>query len=139
MTADEEVGDVQCKYCKKTGHWVCQYRKKKRDQAAHVAQAEEGEEPMLMVATAQVNAVISSTPPPATPAMPVDSAPIHIEEDKLFVQLSDGHEGEATRWILDTGATNHMTGARSAFFELDNGVHSAVKFGDGSVVSIFSI
>ena len=36
----------------------------------------------------------------------------------------------------DTGATNHMTSSRSAFFELDTGVHGTVKFGDGSVVSI---
>lgn len=40
------------------------------------------------------------------------------------------------RWILDTGATNHMTGVRKAFSELDTGVHGTVRFGDGSVVDI---
>ena len=34
------------------------------------------------------------------------------------------------------GATNHMTSVRSAFFELDTGVHGTVRFGDGSVVDI---
>jgi hypothetical protein len=40
------------------------------------------------------------------------------------------------RWILDTGVTNHMTGVRSFFSELDTGVHGTVRFGDGSVVDI---
>jgi hypothetical protein len=26
------------------------------------------------------------------------------------------------RWVIDTGATNHMTGAYGAFAELDTGV-----------------
>ena len=36
----------------------------------------------------------------------------------------------------DTGVTNHMAGAKSAFFELDSGICGMVKFGDGSVVEI---
>ena len=40
------------------------------------------------------------------------------------------------RWVLDTGATNHMTGSRSVFAELNTGVAGTVKFGDGSVVAI---
>ena len=52
------------------------------------------------------------------------------------MQLGDGCEGESTRWILDTGATNHMTGTRSVFSELDTGVCGLVKFGDGSVMGI---
>ncbi|WVZ49440.1 hypothetical protein U9M48_000802, partial [Paspalum notatum var. saurae] len=105
-------------------------RKKKRDEAAHTAQAEEGEgEQALLVATATVTVESSSTPPATAPA-------IHINEDKLFIQLGDEREGECTRWILDTGATNHMTSSRSAFSELDTGIHGTVKFGDGSVVGI---
>lgn len=61
---------------------------------------------------------------------------MHLDENRLFVQLGDGHEGESTRWILDTGATNRMTGARSAFSELDTGVRGTVKFGYGSMVGI---
>jgi hypothetical protein len=38
--------------------------------------------------------------------------------------------------VLDSGATNHMTGSRSAFTEPDLGIHGSVKFGDGSVVDI---
>ena len=74
---------------------------------------------MLMVATAKVNATSSPSPPIST-APPGAPAPIHLDESRLFVQLGDEHQGESTRWILDTGATNHMTGSRLAFSELDH-------------------
>jgi hypothetical protein len=91
---------------------------------------------MLNVATAEVNAT-SSFPTQTSSASPAaPPSPIHLNEPKLFVQLGGKSEGESTRWILDTGATNHMTGARSSFSELDTGVRGTVKFGDGSVVDI---
>jgi hypothetical protein len=83
----------------------------------------------VALATASVT---TSAPPPSTRGQ----APIHVIEDKLFIQLSEKSEGGSTRWILDTGATNHMTGERSFFSELDTGVHRTVRFGDGSVVAI---
>jgi len=46
------------------------------------------------------------------------------------------HEGA---WILDTGATNHMTGCREALASLDDTVRGAVRFGDGSMVEIQGI
>ena len=39
-------------------------------------------------------------------------------------------------WYLDTGASNHMTGNRAAFSELDTGVVGTMKFGDNSGVDI---
>lgn len=39
-------------------------------------------------------------------------------------------------WYLDNGASNHMTGQRGKFRELDERVTGKVKFGDGSTVSI---
>ena len=61
---------------------------------------------------------------------------VSLREDKLFVQLGEKSDDGQTRWILDTGATNHMTGVRSAFSELDTGVRGTVRFGDGSMVDI---
>ena len=40
------------------------------------------------------------------------------------------------RWYLDSGASNHMTGSKTSFSELDNDVTGTVKFGDGSRVAI---
>ena len=55
----------------------------------------------------------------------------------MFAQISErGVQREHQRWVLDMGATNHMTGTKSVFFELDSGIRGTVKFGDGSVVEI---
>jgi hypothetical protein len=63
---------------------------------------------------------------------------VHLHEDKLFIQLGDWKDSEAEcmRRILDSGATKHMTGSRSAFADLDEAIRGTVCFGDGSVVGI---
>ena len=38
--------------------------------------------------------------------------------------------------VLDSGVSNHMTGSKAAFSELDDDVIGTVKFGDGSRVAI---
>jgi hypothetical protein len=40
------------------------------------------------------------------------------------------------RWYLDSGASNHMTGSKAVFSELDGNVMGSVRFGDGSKVEI---
>jgi hypothetical protein len=40
---------------------------------------------------------------------------------------------------MDTGASNHMSGSRAAFADLDTGVTSSVRFGDGSIARIEGI
>ena len=42
-------------------------------------------------------------------------------------------------WVLDTGASNHMTSTRSALTQLDEGVCGTVRFGDGSSFNIEGI
>jgi hypothetical protein len=44
--------------------------------------------------------------------------------------------GDHSRWVLNTGAINHMTGSREIFAELDLQICSMVKFGDGSITQI---
>jgi hypothetical protein len=73
-----------------------------------LAQVEaEQEAHTLLVATVveEVNAsTFSLSRPTAAPAT-------HLDESRLFVQLGEEGDGATTRWILDSGATNHMTGA----------------------------
>lgn len=59
-----------------------------------------------------------------------------MHKAKVFTQLGPREDRDARRWVLDTGATNYMIEARSAFSELDVSVCGSVKFGDGFVVEI---
>ena len=61
---------------------------------------------------------------------------VHLREQKVLVHLGAEEEHEATSWVLDTGATNHMSGCRVAFAELDPAVCGTVRFGDDSVARI---
>jgi hypothetical protein len=61
---------------------------------------------------------------------------VFIDEPRAQVHL--GAEGSTAeqRWYLDSGASNHMIGVRSAFIELDSSITGSVKFSDGSRVEI---
>ncbi|KAI4370868.1 hypothetical protein MLD38_019168 [Melastoma candidum] len=96
--------------------------------SARWAFADEDPNPVALVALATSSAV--------EPSRTGAAQEIHLHENKLFVQLGEKGEGGNTRWILDTGATNHMTSQRASFAELDTGVRGTVRFGDGSVVAI---
>jgi hypothetical protein len=74
----------------------------------------------------------AESPPPSPAALPE----LHILEKKVHPELDDAADRDPTRWILDTGASNHMSGSRAAFADLDTGVTGAVRFGDGSVARI---
>lgn len=179
----KKLASDECAYCGKMGHWAHECRKKKRDEAAHVAQVEEPKEGMLLLGVTSLSVTSSPTSQPAVaPAAPssedglfvkiegrgstrwtfVEAEPkpmahvalatavvadasssltqerreVHLEESKLFILLSEKSGDERTRWILDIGTTNHMTGERSIFSNIDAGVHGTIRFGDGSVVNI---
>lgn len=68
---------------------VCECHKK--HEVAHLAQAEEREEPvLLMVVIAEVNATSSSSLSlTASPPTPVAPTQIHLDETNLFMQLGD--------------------------------------------------
>lgn len=133
----------KCNYCGKVGHWARECRKKKREEEAHVTQGEEEEDSLMLV-----QAVISNSneKPPLPPFLSLatqteyrqPSHHVELNEQKVVAPLGpqDDHDLSRHRWVLDTGATNHMTGARAVFAEMDTGVTGSVRFGDGSVVAI---
>ncbi|XP_022967658.1 uncharacterized protein LOC111467102 [Cucurbita maxima] len=155
---------IQCSYCGKRDHlskncWS-KLRNKETLEKAHVAQSEE-DEPTLFMVTASVlpdvkpeeelpksTEVIDdgiTTPVSVEPEEELQlcitkapaGEPIQLKEERVFAQIGErGEQQEHRRWVLDTGATNHMTRAKFEFSELDSGIRGTVKFGDGSVVEI---
>jgi len=119
-----------CKKCGKAGHWTRDCRSKKKG-AAHVAQAEEDEHALMYIAAdTEVKATDAS-------CSHLRSSTVHLVEPKVHLHLSQKEEAAVPcHWVLDTGATNHMTGTRSIFAELNHDITGTVKFGDGSVVDI---
>ena len=61
---------------------------------------------------------------------------LFLREEKAQVNLAQEGDTKKGVWYLDSGATNHMTGDRAAFAELDPSIVGTVKFGDGSRVNI---
>jgi hypothetical protein len=61
---------------------------------------------------------------------------VEIHEEKVFTHLHEQKECDTRTWVLDTGATNHMSGCRAVFTKIDTMVLGTVCFGDDSVVWI---
>ncbi|KAG6488357.1 hypothetical protein ZIOFF_049600 [Zingiber officinale] len=60
------------------------------------------------------------------------------EEEEVSL-LMVCHEKEKTQrhvWYLDTGCSNHMSGEKDTFSDLDETFRSSVKFGDNSTISV---
>lgn len=61
---------------------------------------------------------------------------VEIVEEKVFSAVDDAVDRDVTSWIVDSGASNHMTGCRTVFSDLDTGITGNVRLVDGSVVRI---
>jgi hypothetical protein len=64
------------------------------------------------------------------------SAEVEIHVEKVFAHLDEEKECNSRTWVLDTGATNHMSGCRVAFTKIDTAVLDTMQFDDDSVVWI---
>jgi hypothetical protein len=139
--------DDECKHCGKKGHWAqdCHGKLKVKGEA-YAAQEDEA---TLMFVYGEMEKsgpaveLPNSTPlPPALDAgvdvFPASPPLTHVEivEANVFAATDIPEDRDMKRWVLDTGATNHMTGFRDAFSDLDTGVVGMVRFGAGFVVLI---
>nr|GFA27265.1 zinc finger, CCHC-type [Tanacetum cinerariifolium]GFA40053.1 zinc finger, CCHC-type [Tanacetum cinerariifolium] len=109
-----ETSKLRCYKCKKFGHIApdCPLRIKTNEQSNLV---EEDLEPTLLMAI--------------------------LEDEEQYVSLHEKHRGYKetnmdSLWYLDNGASNHMTGVREHFKELDEEVNGKVRFIDGSYIEI---
>ncbi|KAI3724747.1 hypothetical protein L2E82_36535 [Cichorium intybus] len=63
---------------------------------------------------------------------------IFLNEENITTKLLTmrTYGSSSNLWYVDNGASSHMTGQRSKFYELDTSIRGHVKFGDDSVVFI---
>jgi hypothetical protein len=87
---------------------------------------EDDSETILPVACANINTELA-------PPSPIE---VHVNEDRLFVQLGDKKSGNGAHWILDFGTTNHMMGEHETFSELNTDIRGTVWFDDWSMSNI---
>ncbi|GKC09196.1 zinc finger, CCHC-type containing protein [Tanacetum coccineum] len=115
---------LQCFKCKKIGHIApnCPQRTKPNEQSNLV---EEDLEPTLLMAILEDS--------------DKEKQVKEVEEQKVSLHEEDVGYKETNMdslWYLDNGASNHMTGVREHFKELDEKVSGKVRFGDGSYIEI---
>uniref|UniRef100_A0A8R7P947 Retrovirus-related Pol polyprotein from transposon TNT 1-94 n=1 Tax=Triticum urartu TaxID=4572 RepID=A0A8R7P947_TRIUA len=134
---DKSGGDKEkCRYCGIKGHWAQECRKKKREEEALLAQADEEADPQMLFAEVVELMHPTEMQTPAGHRRNPPQAAVFLNEEQSGVVPAAEDAAPDPVWYLDTRASNHMTGDRAAFTELDKAITGSVRFGDGSVVQI---
>ncbi|KAJ0532326.1 putative RNA-directed DNA polymerase [Helianthus annuus] len=115
-----DLSGIKCYRCDKYGHFVSRCPDRFKNNEANMAQAEEQDN--------EVDGTFFM--------MKADQETIFLKEGKVLPKKFEADSSEKDVWYLDNGASNHMTGNRSYFVELNERITGSVKFGDGSRVTI---
>lgn len=121
-----DKSQVKCFNCNIYGHYAAECRKPSRREKGNrveevnISQTQD-EEPALLMAKCEGKG----------------DGVILLNETNTVAKLGSNEDRKDSNiWYLDNGASNHMTGLRSKFKQLDETVTGRVRFGDGSYVDI---
>nr|GEZ09345.1 zinc finger, CCHC-type [Tanacetum cinerariifolium] len=116
---NHDKSKVQCYNCQQYGHYAaeCRNPRRERNHEANLTQENNDGEPALLLSTFDEDDRVQE---------------VFLNEENS----ATGVGGDTSLWYLDNGASNHMTGYKDKFRELDRSIQGSVKFGDGSKVRI---
>ncbi|XP_021985817.1 uncharacterized protein LOC110882014 [Helianthus annuus] len=113
----KDRSQVQCYRCDKFGHFASGY-------------------PDRMKKQYEVNLAKNDDFDPSLFMMRCDQETVFLNEEWVNPKRFETEPMEKDTWYLHNRASNHMTGNRAYFFELNERVTGKVKFGDGSCIDI---
>jgi hypothetical protein len=120
--------NLRCHKCNQLGHFKSECRNAPAEKALMARKGDDGPRMMMLEVCEQSD---NGESPPQEPATEI----VKLEDEKVL--LHDRARNTATHvWYLDTGASNHMTGDKAQFSELNLLVGGMVRFGDGRTVGI---
>ncbi|GJS54680.1 zinc finger, CCHC-type containing protein [Tanacetum coccineum] len=122
---NRDKSKVQCYNCQSFGHFAseCTNPRKARNHESNLTQEHDETEPALFMTTVDGDIKVGK---------------VLLNERNINPRLREETEKPVHTkvWYLDNGASNHMSGDRTKFQNLDESITGSVKFGDGSKVEI---
>ena len=61
------------------------------------------------------------------------------EVSHLFMTDGGSSEGQGCVWLIDSECSNHMTGVKSLFQDLNETVHQTVRLGDNNEMKVAGV
>jgi hypothetical protein len=115
--------------CHDFGHYANRCPSEKEEEEAHCARIDR--EPSMLLAEAVLSDKLQCSEDRQVQKL-------FLNETKVVPELhiTDGGDPTGDVWYLDNGASNHMSGDRQKFRDLNLAINGKVRFGDDSTVDI---
>ncbi|GKC36157.1 retrotransposon protein, putative, unclassified, partial [Tanacetum coccineum] len=122
-SSSQDKTKIQCYNCQDYGHYAgeCTNPRRERSHENNLIQEHDDNEPALLLSS--VNDEVGE---------------VFLNEENVSPELRKPGDGvkRSSMWYLDTGASNHMTGDKHKFRDLNKTTQGYVKFGNESKVRI---